>query len=112
MLPQRLWWRPEAGGGVVQGAQELADLPDLLVGVGVRVRDPSLDVGQDLPALVVVAVTHDAGRGGEAALLQVPEQGVHGRCPGPGRAQDRVAVADGRGGLPVGPGQGCKGNLR
>jgi hypothetical protein len=74
--------------------------------------DPPLEVGQDLASLVVVAVAHDLGRAGEPDPLQVPEQGAHGRCPRPGRAQDGVAVADGLGGLPVGAGQWLEGDLR
>jgi hypothetical protein len=75
-----------------------------------RVRDgggrSGLDVAQDLAALVVVAVAHDPRRAGKADLLQMPKQRVHGRCPGSGRTQDRVAVADGGGGLAVGAEQG------
>src|SRR4029453_2141179 len=99
------------GDGVMQGAQELADLEDPLVGVRMGVGDPALDVGQDLPPLVVVAVAHDPGGAGVADLLQVPQECVHRWGPGAGWTQDRGAVADGSGGLAVGAGQGLMGGL-
>jgi hypothetical protein len=82
-LPHRLWGWLEARGGVVQDAQQLADLEDPLLGVGVWVGDLALDVGQHLPSLVVIAVAHDPRRAGEADLLQVPQQRVHGGVQGP-----------------------------
>jgi hypothetical protein len=59
----------EAGGGLVQAAQQPADLPDLLLGVGTRMKNPPRDPGQDLPSLVVVAVTDHPRGGREAHLL-------------------------------------------
>jgi hypothetical protein len=52
-----------------------------------------LDERQHLPPAGVQARAHQPRRGGEARPLEVPQQGVHGRRPRPGLADDRVTAA-------------------
>lgn len=69
----------------MQGAQPGIDLGQCGVGVdpgGPRQPDAdgvSLEVGEDLVALLVIA--DHPRRAGEAGRLQVAQDGVHGRCP-------------------------------
>jgi hypothetical protein len=88
--------RREPGDGVVEvadqagGAAEVAVIAQQveLAGPGGRAGDE----GQDLAPALVDAQW--AGRAIETSLVEVGEQGVHGRCPGASRAAHGVTNPD------------------
>jgi hypothetical protein len=61
-VPDRVGRGLEAGGRVVEIAQETADVPDPFVAPGARVHDVAGNVGQDLAAVTVVVTGYPARR--------------------------------------------------
>jgi hypothetical protein len=93
-LPLRARRRGEPGGGVVEVADEAGGPAKLAVTVQqtetAGPADGAGHEGQDLPATLVDA--ERAGRAAEPDRVQMGEQRVHGRRPGPGRRL-RVGLA-------------------
>jgi hypothetical protein len=111
-VPDRVGWGLEVGGGVMEIAQQTADLPDPFVAPGVGVHEVAGNVGQDLASVTVISVADDAGTAGETGVLQVDEEGVDGRCPWSCRTQHGVAVPHDWGGLAFGSGEWLEGRMR
>jgi hypothetical protein len=58
-----------------------------------RVDNVAFDIRQDLAALSVKAVPHDAGRSCKAHLLQMEQQGMDRACPWTRLTDDHLAIS-------------------
>jgi hypothetical protein len=100
-LPPPAAGQVQADSGVVQPAQQTGDpLQHLLrpqLGGGRIDRHLSLQVGEDLPPLLIQA--EQARRSLEAGRFQAPEQPVDRRRPGAGGPPDRGATPPHRAGV-------------